>query len=206
MGRLLRWVTATHTLRYRTHYHSLGGGHLYQDRFKSFAIGDYAHFFTVCRYVERNPLRANLVKRAADWPHGSLYRWKSGKDEPKLLSPWPVRRLPGWEERVQADALTEPRNGPKSSLSDMGYTTRCGRLADLASDRSQLPQNDHSEHSKLPPSRFSPQQNTSVTSQMFYFASSSLPIPMRIWGALASKSSKNWSISFFEKSANSPTQ
>jgi putative transposase len=106
MGQLLRWVTATHTLRYRTHYHSLGGGHLYQGRFKSFAIGDDAHFLTVCRYVERNPLRANLAPRAADWSYGSLYRWKSGKDEPKLLSPWPIRRLPCWEERVQG-ALSE---------------------------------------------------------------------------------------------------
>lgn len=24
--------------------------------------------FTNCRYVERNPLRANLIERAADWP------------------------------------------------------------------------------------------------------------------------------------------
>ncbi len=40
MGRLLRWVTGTHALGYRTHYHNLGGGHLYQGRFKSFAIGD----------------------------------------------------------------------------------------------------------------------------------------------------------------------
>jgi len=28
MGRLLRWVTATHTLRYRGHYRNRGGGHL----------------------------------------------------------------------------------------------------------------------------------------------------------------------------------
>ena len=101
MGRLLRWVTATHTLRYRTHYQSLGGGHLYQGRFKSFAIGDDAHFLTVCRYVERNPLRANMVNRASDWQHGSLHRWKSGKDDPKLLTAWPVGRLPKWEDRVQ---------------------------------------------------------------------------------------------------------
>ncbi len=106
MGRFLRWATATHTLRYRTHYHSRGGGHLYQGRFKSFAKGDDAHFLTACRYVERNPLRANLVAKACDWPYGSLHRWKSGKDEPRLLTPWPIRRLPKWEDRVQA-ALSE---------------------------------------------------------------------------------------------------
>lgn len=106
MGRLLRWVTATHTLRYRGHYRNRGGGHLYQGRFKSFAIADDEHFYVVCRYVERNPLRAAMVKSAKDWPHGSLYRWNQPKEpDPPLLSPWPLRRLPGWNERVDA-ALT----------------------------------------------------------------------------------------------------
>ena len=106
MGRLLRWVTATHTLRYRGHYHNRGGGHLYQGRFKSFPIDDDEHFYVVCRYVERNPLRAGLVHAAKDWPHGSLYRWNQSKEpDPKLLSPWPIRRLPGWNERVDT-ALT----------------------------------------------------------------------------------------------------
>ena len=40
MGRFLRWVTATHTLRYRAHYHTSGEGHVYQARFKSFPVED----------------------------------------------------------------------------------------------------------------------------------------------------------------------
>ena len=103
MGRLLRWVTATHTLRYHSHYQTRGEGHLYQSRFKSFPVQDDDHFFVVCRYVERNPLRAGLVARAEDWPHGSLYRWSRSIARPvKLLSPWPIARLPGWAKRVNA--------------------------------------------------------------------------------------------------------
>jgi putative transposase len=64
MSRFLRWVTATHTMRYHAHYRSSGDGHVYQGRFKSFPVQDDEHFFTVCRYVERNALRAELVKRA----------------------------------------------------------------------------------------------------------------------------------------------
>ena len=75
MGRMLRWVTATHTLRYHPHYHTSGDGHLYQSRFKSFPIQDDEHFLVVCRYVERNALRAGLVKRAEQWRYGSLWRW-----------------------------------------------------------------------------------------------------------------------------------
>ncbi len=40
MGRLLRWVTATHTQRYHAHYRTSGDGHLYQSHFKSFPVAD----------------------------------------------------------------------------------------------------------------------------------------------------------------------
>ena len=101
MGLLLRWVTATHTLRYHAHYHTRGEGHLYQSRFKSFPVNDDEYFIVLCRYVERNPLRAGLVDPAEDWVHGSLRHWTQPRNDlPKLLSPWPVPRLPNWVERV----------------------------------------------------------------------------------------------------------
>ena len=64
MSDLLRWVTATHTMRYHSHYHTSGQGHVYQGRFKSFPVQDDDHFHVVCRYVERNALRARLVAHA----------------------------------------------------------------------------------------------------------------------------------------------
>jgi len=101
MGRFCGWIGSTHTLRYNTHYHTLGEGHLYQGRFKSFPIQDDAHFHVVCRYVERNALRASLVKRAQQWRWGSLWRWlQKTEPDPKLLSKWPIPRLPGWVDRV----------------------------------------------------------------------------------------------------------
>ena len=108
MNRFMRWITATHTMRYHAHYHTSGEGHVYQGRFKSFPVQDDDHFLTVCRYVERNALRANLVKRAEDWRWSSLYRWLAKPEpEPRLLSKWPIRRSPGWTERVNM-ALTKP--------------------------------------------------------------------------------------------------
>ena len=89
MSRFLRWVTGTHTMRYHAHYHSSGEGHVYQGRFKSFPVQDDEHFFTVCRYVERNALRAELVERAEDWRWSSLWRWlQKVQPDPALLSPW----------------------------------------------------------------------------------------------------------------------
>lgn len=101
MGRLLRWVTATHTQRYHAHYHTSGQGHVYQARFKSFPVADDDHFLIVCRYVERNPLRAGLVERAEDWQFSSLWRWtQKAEPLPRLLSPWPIARTPNWIDRV----------------------------------------------------------------------------------------------------------
>ena len=101
MGRLLRWVTATHTQRHHAHYHTSGQGHLYQARFKSFPVASDGHFLVVCRYVERNPVRAGLVQRAEDWRHGSLWRWtQKPQPPPRLLSSWPLPRPSHWIKRV----------------------------------------------------------------------------------------------------------
>jgi len=48
MGKLLRWVTATHSLRYHAHYHTRGEGHIYQARYKSFPVQEGSHFSVFC--------------------------------------------------------------------------------------------------------------------------------------------------------------
>jgi putative transposase len=97
------WLTLTHTQRWHAHRRSIGTGHLYQGRFKSFPVQEDEHFLAVCRYVERNPLRANLVSRAELWRWSSLYRWCAGTAAEKLLlSPWPLPRRPGWVAHVNA--------------------------------------------------------------------------------------------------------
>jgi putative transposase len=95
------WLSLTHAMRYRTHYHDAGAGHLYQQRYKSFPVQEDAHFLKVARYVERNALRANLVQRAQDWRWGSLWRRLHAAGEPdSLLHPWPVEEPSGWVEMV----------------------------------------------------------------------------------------------------------
>jgi len=64
LSRYMHRVTTTHVRRWHEHRHSAGRGHLYQGTYKSFLIQQDRHFLTVCRYVERNALRANLVGRA----------------------------------------------------------------------------------------------------------------------------------------------
>jgi putative transposase len=97
----LHWLTLTHTMRWHAHYHSSGTGPLYQGRFKSFPVEEDEHLVTVCRYVERNPLRAQLVTRAEQWPWSSLARrvYGGGVD---ILDAWPLPMSVGWLDRVNA--------------------------------------------------------------------------------------------------------
>lgn len=61
----------------------------------------------VARYIEPNARRANLVNRAQQWRWGSLYRWLTTPEpDPRLLSAWPLARLPNWVNRVN-EPLTE---------------------------------------------------------------------------------------------------
>lgn len=117
LSRFTGWLTLTHTRRWHAHRRSTGSGHVYQGRFKSFPVQDDEHFLTVCRYVERNALRANLVERAEAWHWGSLYRWKHGSaKERSLLTPWPLPRLPGWLEHVNTPQTEAELSSLRRSL------------------------------------------------------------------------------------------
>ncbi len=101
VSEFFRWLTVTHTQRRHAHYHTSGTGHLYQGRFKSFPIQSDDHLYTVLRYVERNPVRANLVEKAEAWQWSSAWRYYKGdNDAKKLLAEWPIPRPHDWRKHV----------------------------------------------------------------------------------------------------------
>ena len=107
LSEFMRWLTLTHTQRWHAQRDSAGMGHVYQGRFKSFPIQSDEHLFTVCRYVERNALRAGLVRTAETWRWCSLWRRGHGDQAAReLLSDWPVAPPRGWRRLVN-----EPQTG-----------------------------------------------------------------------------------------------
>jgi putative transposase len=119
----LRWLTLTHTQRWKQAHDAVGHGHLYQGRFKSFPLQDDGHLLTVLRYVERNPLRANLVERAEQWRWGSCSaRHHRGHALASLLSDWPIDRPRGWLELV---------NQPQTAAEEKAVTTSIERSRPL---------------------------------------------------------------------------
>ena len=130
LSEFMRWLTVTHAQRLHAHRQTAGSGPVYQGRFKSFPIQRNEHFLTVCRYVERNALRANLVERAEDWPWCSLWvrRNRRAADRAFLLDPksWPVSPGRNWLQSV---------NRPLSKAELESLRTACKRGAPYGNDR-----------------------------------------------------------------------
>ena len=98
-----RWLTHTHAMRAVTHRRVLGMGPLYQGRFKTLAVERDEHLATLLRYVQRNPVRAKLVKRAKQWRWLGMHARRQGPPElANLLTPWPIAIRADWEAWVDA--------------------------------------------------------------------------------------------------------
>jgi putative transposase len=111
LSRFMNWLTLTHTQRWHQHRHTVGDGHVYQGRFKSFPVETNEYFFTVCRYVERNPVRAGLAERAEQW------RWSSAGTRGAVpLQEWPMERPTEWLPWVNEGETNEQLNAVRRSV------------------------------------------------------------------------------------------
>ncbi len=140
LGRFMQRLTVTHVRRWHEHHHSTCHGHLYQGTYKSFPIKEDEHFLTVCRYVERNPLRPKLVKSASNWNWSSLaVRSGCDPDRRKLLCDWPVPRRRDWPTFVDLPQTPAEQDAIQTSIrrgrpyGDKVWQTRISRRLNLLS-------------------------------------------------------------------------
>lgn len=101
LSEYMTWFMNAQIRRYEKRHGSTGLGHIYQGRYKNFLVQGDAHLYSVLRYVEANPLRASLVKRAEDYRWSSLSR-RYTPDGRVYLSEWPVARPTNWTTYVNA--------------------------------------------------------------------------------------------------------
>src|SRR2546422_3599558 len=111
LAAFMQRLTITHVTRWQKHRGQVGYGHLYQGRYKCFAVESDEYFYQVVRYVERNALRADLVHQADQWRWSSLWRRLHGtREQRSLLSDWPMplpRDWLGWVNRAETEAELE---------------------------------------------------------------------------------------------------
>jgi len=115
LSNFMRWLTVTHTQRWHANHDTGGTGPLYQGRSKSFSVEQDGHFLTVCRYVERNALRANLVSRAEAWRWSSLWQFANERTDVPLTA-WPVPRSSDWVDLVNQPMTESELAGVRASI------------------------------------------------------------------------------------------
>ena len=78
-------------------------GHLWQGRFKSWYVTDEAYLFTLMRYIEQNPIKANLVKDIAHYPYSSYHYFLDSGNLPECLKgSWVAQHHKGDKEAIKA--------------------------------------------------------------------------------------------------------
>ncbi len=117
VGHFMHWLTTTHATRYHSQKKTIGGGHVYQGRYKSFLVDTDQYVLTVLKYIERNPARANLVTKPELWRWGSAYRRVHGtKVARALLGELPVALPHGYLRWINQAEHTEDLTTVRNSV------------------------------------------------------------------------------------------
>lgn len=79
----MQWFGVTYSRRYNIRHGR--SGHLFQGRFKSFLIENDAYLMRLSCYIHRNPLRAGMTERLADYKWSSYLTYAYGKKAEEWL-------------------------------------------------------------------------------------------------------------------------
>lgn len=109
-------------MRYSQHINSRqeNRGHLWQGRFFSCAL-DERHLYAAVRYVENNPVRAHLVKKAENYRWSSAYAHANGKIDKVLADNcYMVEKIKDWSAYIREEEDTV-------LVEDIRQNTKTGR-------------------------------------------------------------------------------
>lgn len=99
LSRFMHRFQGRHANNWAGAHRARGRGAVYQGRFKAVPVQTSHSLFRVCRYVERNALRQNLVAAAEHWTWGSLHA-RCNDYYPIPLTRWPLPIPENWTELV----------------------------------------------------------------------------------------------------------
>jgi putative transposase len=79
LPKFMQATLQVYAFRFREKYKS--AGFVFQNRYKSKIIDNESYLLECARYIERNPLRANLVPNLLDYPWSSFHFYATGKKD-----------------------------------------------------------------------------------------------------------------------------
>ncbi len=108
-------------------------GHLWQGRFASFPM-DEQYLIATARYIELNPVKSGIVKRAEDYKWSSAKAHLQGEDDILVKVKSMTTMIPDWRELLSSDLSEEEyetlRRHERSGrpLGNAGFLTRLERM------------------------------------------------------------------------------
>lgn len=84
LSRAMQWLGVTYTNRFNARHSR--SGHLFQGRFKNMLVQNDAYLLQLSYYIHRNPLRAKMVERLADYRWSSYRAYAYGQQPPEWLN------------------------------------------------------------------------------------------------------------------------
>lgn len=83
LSKAMQWLGTTYTTIFNLRHSR--SGHLFQGRFKSILVENESYLLQLSCYIHRNPLRAGLVQRLADYPWSSYPVYAYNRSKPDWL-------------------------------------------------------------------------------------------------------------------------
>lgn len=146
LSKSMQWLALTYTRRFNNRHFRTG--HLFQGRFKSIIVQNDAYLMRLSCYIHRNPLRAGIIARLAEYPWSSYKAYGYGDKAPDWLKREPILaqfkvkdKYRAYREKVQQYAEEE-----KSLWEDFRHGMIIGTKEFVDRIRSQyMPDNFHKE-------------------------------------------------------------
>ncbi len=107
LGRAMQWIGRYYVPYFNKKYHRVGT--LWQGRYKATVIDSEQYFLTCCRYIELNPVRADLVVDASQYPWSSYAHHSGVIPDPYIVDHplyWALGNTP-FEREAAYKALVE---------------------------------------------------------------------------------------------------
>ncbi|MBW2491800.1 MAG: transposase [Deltaproteobacteria bacterium] len=114
LSKSMQWLGVTYTRRFNLRH--FRAGHLFQGRFKSIIVQNDAYLMRLSCYIHRNPLRAGIVERLANYRWSSYKAYAYDDKDPKWLITKPILsqfkgkdKHKAYREKVQRYAKEEKK-------------------------------------------------------------------------------------------------
>ncbi len=100
LSKFMRQLNMNYAIYFNKKYNR--AGHLWQGRFKSWYVTDEAYLYTLMRYIEQNPLKANIIQDLKDYPYSSYHHFLNDRELPQCLkNAWIVQHYQKDKEAIE---------------------------------------------------------------------------------------------------------